>query len=73
MSSFHLKYVKVLTTSQVQLSSAGCRLNGSWLLPPQLFFPCVLEIHHAVFESLDLALARSPVLVFSHALLHSIM
>lgn len=55
------------------LSSAVCRLRGGCLLLHQLFFPCDLEIHHAVPESLDLALAPAPVLVFSHALLHRIV
>lgn len=54
-------------------SSAGRRLSGSCLLLHQLFFPGILEIHHAVFESLDLVPAFSPILVFSHALLDSIM
>lgn len=53
--------------------SALCRLSGVCLLPPQLFLLCVLEAHHAVFESLHLELAHSPVLVFSHALLHGVM
>lgn len=53
--------------------SALCRLNSIGLLPHQLFLPCLLEAAHAVFECLDLALARPPVLVFSHALLHGVM
>lgn len=43
------------------------------MLLPQLFFPGILEIHHAVFKSLNLFLADAPVLVFSHALLHCVM
>lgn len=53
--------------------SALCRLDTVGLLPPQLFLLCLLEAAHAVFERLDLALARPPVLVFSHALLHGVM
>lgn len=43
------------------------------MLLPQLFFPGVLEIRHAVFESLNLLLTQTPVLVFSHALLDRVM
>lgn len=43
------------------------------MLLPQLFFPGILEIYHAVFESLNLLLTHTPVLVFRHALLHCIM
>lgn len=43
------------------------------MLLPQLFFPDILEIHHAVFKRLNLLLADTPVLVFSHALLHRVM
>lgn len=53
--------------------SASRRLSGGRLLLPQLFFPSILEAHHALFESPDLALTCSPVLVFGHALLDSIV
>lgn len=53
------------------MTSAGCRLSR--LLVHKLLFPCDLESHHAVFECLDLALARTPVLVLGHALLHRIV
>lgn len=38
------------------------------------FFPlCFLICHHTVLKSLNLQLAFSPVLVFSHTVLHSVM
>jgi len=49
------------------------RLCGGLSPLHQLFFPCVLESHHAVFEGLDLLLAFPPVLVFGHALLHCVV
>lgn len=53
--------------------SALRSLSSVGLLPPKLFLSCLLKAGHAVFECLDLALTRPPVLVFCHALLHSIM
>lgn len=62
-----------LNTSQ-PVCSARSRLREGFLpLLHQLLFPGDLEIHHAVFESLDLTFADAPVLVFTHALLHSVM
>lgn len=55
------------------LYSAGRRLGGGRLMLPQLFFSGLLEIHHAVFERLNLALTCSPVLMFSHAFLDGVV
>lgn len=55
------------------LASVGCSLWGWGLPSPHRISLRSLEVHHALFENLNLALASPPVLTFGHALLHSIM
>lgn len=67
------EHVRVCLKAFRVVISTGRSLSGGLELLSELFPPGILKIHHAVFESLDLALTCSPVLMFSHALLHSIM